>query len=195
MKKRCTKCKIEKDLDEFPIRPSGKDGHRNCCKKCYAEAHHQYHLAHWKYAEKKPPGKWSKLNPDLTPEDHKAHKKELRDKSKDRYNKAKREWRKNNKEKNAIQMKKDSLKRMYGLSLEKLDEMIVSQENKCPICQQQFDERAHKYHVDHDHTTGRVRAVLCVQCNLGLGRFCDNTDSLKRAIDYINFHSNIGDQS
>lgn len=39
--------------------------------------------------------------------------------------------------------------------------------------------------VDHNHTTGKVRAILCSRCNGALGQFCDDTDLLKSAIKYL----------
>lgn len=40
-------------------------------------------------------------------------------------------------------------------------------------------------HLDHCHTTGAIRGLLCTRCNTGLGMFLDNTDNLKAAIDYL----------
>jgi hypothetical protein len=39
--------------------------------------------------------------------------------------------------------------------------------------------------VDHDHITGKVRGLLCNDCNLGIGHFKDNIEKLKLAIKYL----------
>jgi hypothetical protein len=58
--------------------------------------------------------------------------------------------------------------------------MIDRQGGYCIIC---FDKPAE--HVDHDHKTGKVRGVLCFNCNGGLGQFGDNIGKLESAIEYL----------
>lgn len=72
------------------------------------------------------------------------------------------------------------LQRRYGLTRVQLDEMIAAQGGLCAIC----EERPAK-HVDHDHTTGKVRAVLCFQCNRGLGKFREELPTFDRAAQYL----------
>ena len=42
-----------------------------------------------------------------------------------------------------------------------------------------------RFHIDHDHSTGKVRGLLCTACNMGLGLFKDDPEMLLRAIDYL----------
>jgi hypothetical protein len=58
--------------------------------------------------------------------------------------------------------------------------MILQQRGVCAIC------RTRKaLHVDHDHATGRVRGILCFNCNRGIGKFGDDPALLRNAIAYI----------
>lgn len=76
--------------------------------------------------------------------------------------------------------------RQYRVDLDKLELMLYRQGDCCAICNTEISlEKPITAHVDHDHTTGRVRGILCGLCNKGLGMFRDNVKSLKRAIEYI----------
>src|SRR4051812_27777463 len=72
------------------------------------------------------------------------------------------------------------LKRRYGITREQFAGMVEQQGGLCAICGIRSAE-----HVDHDHMTGRVRGVLCFNCNGGLGQFKDRIASLRAAIDYL----------
>lgn len=82
--------------------------------------------------------------------------------------------------------------RNYNLSREDLQAILLSQDNKCKICRDEFTD-VNKYHIDHDHkccpgnkSCGQcVRGLLCRSCNHGLGNFRDSIDSLTRAIKYL----------
>lgn len=71
-------------------------------------------------------------------------------------------------------------RRKYGISAEQLAQMIEEQVGICPIC---LSARAR--HVDHDHETGKVRGVLCSNCNSALGHIRDDPDVMRRAMAYV----------
>lgn len=76
------------------------------------------------------------------------------------------------------------LKNIYGLSLEKYDELLSFQNGVCFICHR--NDFRYSLAVDHDHKTGEVRGLLCKGCNRDLlGALHDNIEALKRAIDYL----------
>lgn len=72
------------------------------------------------------------------------------------------------------------LKRRYGLSAQDVAALVAAQGGVCALCREAPAE-----HVDHDHRTGRVRGILCFNCNGGLGQFRDREDLLALAIGYL----------
>lgn len=77
------------------------------------------------------------------------------------------------------------LRRKFGISLEDFERMLEAQDFLCRLCQRPPTGRRPSLHVDHDHATGRVRGLLCQNCNVGLGHFKDSPEILRRAIDYL----------
>lgn len=69
----------------------------------------------------------------------------------------------------------------YGLDREGISAMMESQGGACAICQQELL----KPNIDHCHSTGVVRGLLCNMCNTGLGQFKDSIPLLFRAADYL----------
>ena len=72
------------------------------------------------------------------------------------------------------------LKRRYGVDAVQVEWMILQQGGVCAICK----ERSAK-HVDHDHVAGKVRGILCFNCNRGLGYFKDDWVRMCQAADYL----------
>jgi hypothetical protein len=72
------------------------------------------------------------------------------------------------------------LKSLYGITGEQWDAMSKEQGGLCAICR-----AAPIKHTDHDHSTGKVRGLLCHGCNVGLGAFRDDDDLMVRAIAYL----------
>lgn len=70
----------------------------------------------------------------------------------------------------------------YGVSQEAFDAMLEEQQQCCPLCSCVLDQSAS---VDHCHSTGKVRGILCKQCNLGLGLFYDKIETFERILVYL----------
>lgn len=80
--------------------------------------------------------------------------------------------------------KKMKLKK-YGLTEEQYQELFEQQNGQCAICKSPLIIHGRDTHTDHCHTTSRVRGILCLSCNTGLGHFKDNIERLRRAISYL----------
>lgn len=82
--------------------------------------------------------------------------------------------------------KGENLSYLYGITVEEFDALLAAQDGKCAICGvSEFPGRGNRPHVDHCHTTGAVRGILCHFCNLGLGNFRDRPDLLESAAAYL----------
>tara|TARA_R110002074_G_scaffold209979_1_gene378986 strand:- start:132 stop:602 length:471 start_codon:yes stop_codon:yes gene_type:complete len=112
-----------------------------------------------------------------------AKNKEYKEKNKE-YIKA---YRKQNIEKERQQQADYKRKKKYGISPEEYNYMIKEQNNKCKICLVDFlyDKTSTKPFVDHCHTTNKVRGLLCLHCNTGLGYFKDHIPTLTKTINYL----------
>lgn len=75
--------------------------------------------------------------------------------------------------------------RQHGLTFKDYERMLKEQSGCCAICLRDTPAPNLFFSVDHCHRTGKVRGLLCSMCNLGLGNFKDNRDSLQNAIDYL----------
>lgn len=88
------------------------------------------------------------------------------------------------------------LGKAYGISHAQYESMFAAQQGRCAICggedPKSLPSAHHKngrFHVDHDHATGKVRALLCAPCNLGIGSFRDDPGLLVAAIAYLQRHA------
>jgi len=103
-----------------------------------------------------------------------------------------RKYQQSNKDLTRIRNRQATLSK-YGISVQQYEELKLSQNNLCAICLQResFEIRGTvcELAVDHDHKTGKVRSLLCQQCNTGLGKFRDDVRLLEAAITYLVSHS------
>ena len=76
-------------------------------------------------------------------------------------------------------------KTLYGITPEIYNEMFAKQEGCCAICLQHQNNFKRKLAVDHCHTTGKVRGLLCTNCNTAIGKLNDDLERIARAASYI----------
>lgn len=77
------------------------------------------------------------------------------------------------------------LLKKYGITTEQRDALLAAQNFRCAVCATDTPGGRGTWHVDHCHTSGRVRGLLCCQCNRGLGQFKDNPALLLNAANYL----------
>jgi hypothetical protein len=124
------------------------------------------------------------------PEHYKANKEKYSAKSK--------AWREANPEKAQVNRKRHyeenkersleysrwySLKKKFGLSKEQYEALLEGQNHVCAICGKGCTKALA---VDHCHTTGKVRGLLCNNCNRGVGHLKDSVENMTNAITYLN---------
>lgn len=94
------------------------------------------------------------------------------------------EWRDSNKH----QIRNTAYKKKFGISLDEYEEKLEAQNYCCAICGEHESSFKLRFAVDHDHKTGKVRDLLCGQCNVAVGMVKENTDILTSMISYLMQH-------
>lgn len=82
------------------------------------------------------------------------------------------------------------LKVNYGLTLDEYNSMLEDQDGVCAICNTVETAKSNAGYiknlaVDHCHKTGKVRGLLCQDCNIGIGKLKDDINLLKKAEEYL----------
>ncbi len=79
---------------------------------------------------------------------------------------------------------KSDLHRRYNISVAVYEAMMKGVDRKCMICNASEKDKD-TLHIDHDHSDGKIRGVLCVDCNHGLAKFQDDPVLLRKAANYL----------
>jgi len=128
------------------------------------------------------------------------HLKEVNPAYKERQLANKREWYKKNSEEakkkerernrkrsqdpnHKLKVRRYTLKRQYGITIGEYEEMLAQQNNSCALCFRKQGKA--NFHVDHCHKTGRVRGILCHQCNWYLGTIEEDLAIMNRIKEYL----------
>ena len=80
------------------------------------------------------------------------------------------------------------MQKLYGLTAEAYNQLLLKQDNRCLICGNHFTIGASRACVDHDHDTRKVRGLLCHRCNSALGLFKESVTILNNALKYLEDH-------
>ena len=122
-----------------------------------------------------------------------ARLKTWKEKNSEKLHEQNRVWREKNKEKLARQRraryKKNPQKdldykrfKKYGITGDEFRAIVQQQNHKCPICTRNIDKN---FSVDHNHTTGKIRGIICHNCNLSIGNAHDSPQRLRTMADYL----------
>lgn len=190
--KECTWCHKTKVVSEFYKSKYLKSGYRSECKECmnsknkeWRESHkEEIKIKHKSYYERN----WETLQKKRRQyiKTHKAELKAYRDTHKEQI----KEWKLNNKERWKAYKKQYSrfyyLMKTYNITPEEYSQLEEQQNGKCAICGGGVEDSNDVYLcVDHNHITGKIRGLLCRECNLGLGNFKESIEILQKAVQYM----------
>lgn len=91
--------------------------------------------------------------------------------------------------------KNTSLKKVFGINYNQYLKMLEEQNYRCFICNTEETVNNRVLSVDHDHITGKVRGLLCTNCNTGIGKLKDNINFLQRSIEYLERDYNVPEET
>lgn len=166
----CTKCFVVKPLEAFGKSNQSKTGYLRVCKDCKNAYLRTYMAGSEDQRRKRRERKWEwRADPE-----NRAYE-NAQGYARGNANPAKR----------ALTYRKHQLKKWYGLTLERYDEMVAEQNGGCAICHDPPDGKHQYFHVDHNHETGVVRGLLCSRCNTALGLFKSDVTRMEAAIRYL----------
>ncbi len=174
--KACIKCRMVKpNTNEFfPFRKG--DVLRNECNKCNAEYHKGWAEAN-RVRSREIKAKYAKANPE-------KHRGDI-----ENDNRRSKEWREKNPKGSKLNIRKAHLQTTYGLTLEDYDCMLEKQNGGCAICGTTNTGKHKNFSIDHNHTTGKIRQLLCNRCNWLVGVAEGKKELLNSAGHYIERHS------
>lgn len=93
-------------------------------------------------------------------------------------------WKSNGGKRCPVKTRSYLLKHNYGITIEDFNLMFQNQGSVCKICKNS-NTSGKNWHVDHNHSTGKIRGVLCSSCNQALGLTKESINILKSMINYI----------
>jgi hypothetical protein len=177
----CVECHILKPAEEFHWRIKGQFMRQQKCKDCSAQYGALYKQEQKTLLGEEGMAAYHKERYEKTKERQLTYHKDYYQKNQERLQQQSRTYYANNKETMSQQVKKRRLLTKFGLTLEDFAAMLAAQNNVCAICGQNRGRLV----VDHCHTTGRVRGLLCTPCNSFLGRIHDSIEALDTIKRYL----------
>jgi hypothetical protein len=165
MGKLCRLCGLDKPIEEFYVANGTRDGRRGECKACFQAARKAK-------MEADPALCWRAVE----------RTQAWRDANRERFEEVQRRWIASGGKARAN--RRSHLRRKYGITVEEYDEQLAAQRGCCALCEATPSARR-PLHVDHNHATGRIRGLLCFDCNAAIGLLEENVEVMARAIEYL----------
>ncbi len=106
-------------------------------------------------------------------------------KKRDRINAQRKENYRSNKNGLRDRIAREGVRRRYGLKVGEYDQLFKKQKGCCAICDTHQEKILRRLDVDHCHETGKIRGLLCLNCNRGMGLLKDDLTILKRVVRYL----------
>lgn len=173
--KYCSRCQTTKSILLFNKHKNRYDGVAVYCITCCKEI---YYLNKEKILKQK--AEYYLINKEILQEKNKEYwlknKEPLKIKSKKYYN--------DNKEEIILRSKNNSYKRLYGITVDDFNLKLLTQNNKCEICNKEFTDIGDAC-LDHNHRSGVIRGILCRNCNWALGAVKENPVIINNMINYL----------
>lgn len=207
--KTCAGCKQSLPCTHFSRDKHCKDGLAAYCKPCKSQKAKQCNLDPEKARARRK--KWAEANPEqnraiqradskrrrrekhaLDPQMREAAKRRAKacyKANKQRHLEYAKRWKARNPEKVIVSALSYHLKKQYKLTLQDYLAIVDQQHGLCAICGQPPGAKEKgRLHVDHCHKTGKVRGLLCYNCNNGLGALKDDPEIVAKALEYLKTH-------
>lgn len=176
MVKHCPKCNKDKESMYFTKDSKKKDGLSYYCKSCRSTYYKKYRKVNIdKIATDNK--EWWKLNKNTECQKRKA----VYGLNKEKVCATRRSEYKSD----PLRFKNYDLKKCYGITLNDYNDMLERQNQCCAICQKHKSNFSKALAVDHCHNTGKVRGLLCTNCNRALGNLKDSIVNAKNAVKYL----------
>jgi hypothetical protein len=153
--RKCTKCRKALPLSQF----NAKQYRCKTCQKAYHADYYKAHKAHYARMHRRY---------------YREHARDIRKRSG--------RWRKNNPGW-AARLGWQKKLRKRGLTIEDYEKILAAQGGGCAICERKPSKR--HLDVDHDHSSGKFRGLLCSNCNQALGRVEGNPNWVLKALSYL----------
>lgn len=178
----CTKCGQAKPFEQFAKHKNMPTGYLRQCKECKNAYLREYYKNNEDQRRKRRERKWEWRQ----------------DPTNRAYENAKGYEAQRVRENRAEVYRRHLYKKNYGMTIADYDRMADEQGHGCAICHQPPSGKHKYFHIDHCHTTGKVRALLCSSCNTALGSFKDDENLVLAAAAYlercrVRFAQEIGD--